>query len=209
MKSVGMNKLCPGSARRWSNDHVAVSQPAHTRATPEFAGLGGSMRYREGMHWGWVVVVALAGCGDSGASLEYMDDDFPAGGCRGTDGSSTNAECETEAEPTSSSGAVTTTTTGAAMCESTDDCIGTYCVAPWDAAVEARGEFTCEFACVGLLDERRWCMDDAACCVDGSRCTARGYCIFEDDASSSSSEGTSSSSGDASSGATSSGSTGE
>ena len=153
------------------------------------------MRYREGMRLGWVVVVvALAGCGDSGTSLEYMDDDFPAGGCRGTDGSTTNAECETEAAPTSSAGAVTTSTTGATVCEGTDDCIGTYCVAPWDAGVEARGEFTCEFACVGLLDERRWCMDDAACCSNDARCTARGYCIVEDQGTSSSSEGTSSSS---------------
>jgi hypothetical protein len=165
------------------------------------------MRYRGGMRLGWVVVVfAIAGCGDEAASLEYMDDDFPAGGCRGTDGSTTNAECETEAAPTSSGGAVTTGTTGAATCVGTDDCIGTYCVAPWDAAVEARGEFTCEFACVGLLDERRWCMDDAACCSSDARCTARGYCIVEGEGSSSSSEGSSSTSEGTSS--TSSGSTG-
>jgi hypothetical protein len=125
-----------------------------------------------------------------------MDDDFPAGVCTATDtdtGTATGMECETEAAPVTTSGAATSGT--ANTCQATADCMGGRCVAPWDATSEVRGEFACEFACVALIDETRWCADDASCCEPAARCTARGYCIIEGESTSTSGDATSTGTG--------------
>jgi hypothetical protein len=179
-----MGKLCPGSAHRIPNDHAPPSQGAHATPRREFPGSDASMRYREGMRLGWVVVgFALAGCAsDSGASgVEFMDDDFPAGGCRDTDGATGGGTigCDTEDAPTTAGLGTTGGTTSSAACGASNECMGGHCVAPWDSAAQSRGEFACEFACVAELDERQWCSDDAACCDAAATCTARGYCIVD------------------------------
>jgi hypothetical protein len=195
------------------NDHPSVSRAAHGLQASEFAGLRGAMRYRGGMRLGWIVVtLGLAGCGSDATSLQYMDDDFPAGGCRDTEGAGTTS-CDTDALPATDDMSNTGGTTDTNACAASDDCIGGHCVAPWDPATEARGEFTCEFACIGELDERRWCSDDASCCDTAARCTARGYCIVEGSGGSSTGDTTSTSgsssesSSSSSSSSTSSGST--
>ena len=152
------------------------------------------MRYREGMRLGWIgVALGLAGCGaDGGAGgVDYMDDDFPAGGCRDTEAPGTDTECDTDDMPATDS-AFTGGTSNA--CEGSADCMGGHCVAPWDAATEMRGAFVCEFACVDAIDERRWCSDDGSCCDPAARCTARGYCIVDGDGTSTTSEDTTTSS---------------
>ena len=104
----------------------------------------------------------------------YDDDDLPAGTCRDT-GTDTDP-CDTEG---------TTAVTGAGApqddgCQGSSDCMGGFCAASYDPVELRRGELTCQFACVPLLDDDQWCSDDAACCDEGAVCTARGYCVMLD-----------------------------
>ncbi len=157
-----------------------------------------------------VLVVLLVGCGASRESSaqdgvetlqDMMPDDLPAGTCRGTGSGSGTDGCDDE---------TTTTTTGPeadgsnAGCAASEECQGTgACVATWDDGV--RGAFACRFACVPLLDDGAWCIDDASCCDAQATCTPRGYCVVLDaDVGSS---GGSSSGGDASTGGTTGGGT--
>ncbi|MEM6295111.1 MAG: hypothetical protein AAGA54_27820 [Myxococcota bacterium] len=150
-----------------------------------------------------VGLLATAGCFSPNASADgdlgdAMPDDLPPGGCRDTTGGA--EDCETEAAPDpSTTGASTGAEAEDDRCGSVDDCNGgRACAAAWDPETNTRGPLECQFACVPILDERAWCIDDASCCDANAVCTARGYCIVEREGSStggSSSGGGSSSTG--------------
>lgn len=145
----------------------------------------------------WILVCALglAACGggtsndDGAASSSFgdeMPDDLPAGGCRDTEG------CD--AATTSGTGSGNSSGTAESECVGSDDCDGAgACGASWDG--DARGPFSCRFACIPTLDEASWCSDDASCCDDGAECTPRGYCVLTEADETGSSSGTGSGSG--------------
>jgi hypothetical protein len=113
----------------------------------------------------------------------YDDDDLPAGTCRDTG---------TDTDPCETGGTTVVTGDGAAPddgCQGSADCMGGFCAAAFDPVAVQRGELTCQFACVPLLDDDQWCADDASCCDQGAVCAARGYCVMLDDAGTSTGTG--------------------
>ena len=58
-------------------------------------------------------------------------------------------------------------------CQASADCMGGFCVAPFDPDTLQRSPRTCQFMCVPLLDDTLWCSDDAACCDEDATCTER------------------------------------
>jgi hypothetical protein len=103
---------------------------------------------------------------------DAMPDDFPAGSCRTSSGTSDDCETGTSTGDASTSAAAST---GGDQCEASGDCEGAgSCVAAWDDG--ARGAFACQFTCVPSLDETAWCRDTDACCDPEATCTSRGYC---------------------------------
>jgi hypothetical protein len=128
-------------------------------------------------------VLGLAGCnahdealaGGGGEDL-YDDDDLPAGTCRDT-GTDTDP-CDTEGTTGAASPGAGDPGTGADACQSSAECPGGVCAAEFDPVTIQHGALACQFACIPLLDDAMWCSDDAACCVQGSVCTARGYCVL-------------------------------
>ena len=124
--------------------------------------------------------LALVGCFDpnsEGGTLDqYDDDDLPSGVCRDT-GTDTDP-CDTEGTTIGPGAGAAEPPDRADACEASADCMSGVCVAPFDAATLERGDLICRFACVPLLDDTAWCSDDASCCVEGARCTDRGYCVM-------------------------------
>lgn len=126
-----------------------------------------------------VVVLAaspIGGCfaksdAAGGADIGYMPDEVPSGErCDTGDGSGTSAEaCETTGG-TVPEGAVGSPCDGSVECNA-----GLVCAAPFDRG--ERGVYACVGACIGLMDEARWCADASACCDPDALCTTRGYCI--------------------------------
>lgn len=93
----------------------------------------------------------------------YMDDDVPAGNCM------TGTGCASDGSDGGSTAA------SEATCESTLQCdVGQMCVATFDGDI---GEFECSSTCIDDMEEDRWCLDDDACCMAGSICSERGYCV--------------------------------
>lgn len=141
--------------------------------------------------------LALGGCfaaeddsahGGATGDIGYMEDDLPAGKCRGdTDElGDTDTDCgavDTEGDNLSSTGLVGSSSSSSGgptdECSVSDDCQGAVCAGSFDLESEARTPFECVFNCLENLDEERWCSDDAACCDDAATCTRRGYCVVE------------------------------
>lgn len=132
----------------------------------------------------WVLLVVGCAADDSQGAAGpddealYDDDDLPAGTCRDT-GTDTDP-CDTEG---------TTIVSGAGApqddgCQGSADCMGGFCAAAFDPVAVQRGELTCQFACVPLLDDDQWCADSASCCDQGAVCVARGYCVIPDEGTS-------------------------
>jgi hypothetical protein len=112
-----------------------------------------------------VVGGLLSGCfsADSAEADDYMDEDLPAGNCM------TGTGCATEGGADASGGVP------AGSCESTLQCDDEQiCVATFDGDI---GEFECRSMCIIDMDEDHWCLDDDACCMAGSICSERGYCM--------------------------------
>ena len=131
-----------------------------------------------------VGILLVGACDDAGGYTDAMPDDLPAAMCE----TGTGGDCETGGQ-TSEEGSSSTTGDPPADCQ-VDGCMGQgVCAADWDRDTEVRGAFECRFACVPLLDDTAWCSDDASCCDATARCTERGYCVFDEDASGSTSTG--------------------
>ncbi len=149
-------------------------------------------------HGRWILALGLlGGCADSTAAegdsfSDYMPEDLPAGGCRDTerpDGEPTGGleSCDTDATTTTTGDAAASSSGTASddACQASEDCNGTEsCAATWDAQTQTRGPLACQFACIPALDDASWCSDDEACCDVDARCTERGYCVLDEDGSS-------------------------
>jgi hypothetical protein len=129
-------------------------------------------------------------CGDDGADgYTYMPDEVPSGRC----GADTNEGDEGDTEDcteTTGMGSTTEPSDGDAgsPCSHSGECNeGLVCSAPFSQG--ERGEFACVEACIGHMDEQRWCADASACCDPDAVCTMRGYCLSPDGSSSSAGEG--------------------
>jgi hypothetical protein len=113
----------------------------------------------------------MAGRADSaGADIDYMPEEVPSG-----------EECDTDATPSEACRPETDAPPGAAgsPCDGSMECNdGLICAAPFDRG--ERGTYACVAACIGAMDEARWCADAGACCDPEAICTARGYCIASD-----------------------------
>ena len=131
-----------------------------------------------------LLAAGLSGCfAPVGDLSDEMPEDLPAGSCEDTDTDACASSSGTSGAGASSGGSSSTTAPVVDDCEATGSCLGgDACVAEWDAQAESRGPFVCRFACVPLLDEASWCLDDAACCDASAQCTARGYCIVPESA---------------------------
>lgn len=140
--------------------------------------------------WPTVVLLGLVvGCGndESDAADDYKGEDIPPGSCTGdacdpTGGSSTGTGGSGDSGGTGGSGSGSSDGSGTTAwedeCQSSEDCPGgEMCVAPF--AGTDRGALECVTVCVDVMDESRWCADDAACCSPAAACTARGYCVLD------------------------------
>ncbi len=125
----------------------------------------------------------LSACFSPGSLTDEMPEDLPAPSCEDTDTDACASSSGATGPESSTGGSSSTTAPVVDGCEATDSCLGEdACVADWDAEAESRGPFVCRFACVPLLDEASWCIDDGSCCDPSAQCTARGYCIIPEPA---------------------------
>jgi hypothetical protein len=131
--------------------------------------------------WGLALSSSSVSCSDSndsasGADYGYMDDDIPSGErcATGTTAGEGSAEpCETSSTGDPAPGAA------GSPCDRSLDCNDDLvCAAFFDRG--ERGVYACVEACIGVMDEARWCADASACCDPDAVCTARGYCILPD-----------------------------
>lgn len=142
----------------------------------------------------FLIAVSLLGCSGSADSFEYMEDDLPAGNCRGTTTSPGNCDTdtaasrETDAAPTSdgdadtgsggsSTGDVSSSGGPVDACSQSDECTGGICAAQFDPDTSGRSGFECVFACIDNFDDVGWCADDSGCCDAEATCSPRGYCL--------------------------------
>ncbi len=113
------------------------------------------------MRWVLVWLSCVAGCGGKESALggdDFIDEPVPPKGCDATTGADT--DCRDQLIPDGD-------------CLATDDCMGGWCVAPFDGDI---GRFVCRETCIELNDEASWCLDAAACCDPAATCSSRGYC---------------------------------
>lgn len=154
-----------------------------------------------------ILSVAVAACGDDLPTLEGSSSSGPF---ITTSTSTTDDSASTTAAPmpASSDEGVGTTGTSSTSGPSTvgipDECLvssecpdGELCVAPFDqsAGPEGKGAYECVTECVVIMDEDRWCADAAACCDPLAECTDRGYCVYPEESTGSSTDGSGSSGG--------------
>ncbi len=187
------------------NDHdpqLAIShvpKPWISRAESAFC------RYRDRMRLDWIAAALVAaglgavGCGASteeddaqassaadGPTIGVDPETLPAGHCDtdGATGGDTD-DCETEGEPSGSAagdegGSTAGDDASQPECASTNDCMSGVCASAYDADAQQPLPATCAFACIDVLNESQWCIDDASCCDPQARCTRRGYCVIDD-----------------------------
>jgi hypothetical protein len=138
------------------------------------------MKKRVLIVWGLALSSSSVSCFEAedsaGADYGYMDDDIPSGercatGTSGGEGST--QPCETSSTGDPDPGAAGSPCDGSLDCN--DDLV---CAAFFDRG--ERGVYACVEACIGVMDEARWCADASACCDPDAVCTARGYCISPD-----------------------------
>lgn len=139
-----------------------------------------------------LLVVGLAACGDDlpEPGLGPGSVDSTSTGSPSLDSTTTTSTTTGGSTSTSTSSSSSTTTEGGNTFGEVDDCLltndcpaGLYCVAPFDQSLgpEGKGLNECVADCVDIMDETRWCTDEAACCDPTAECTDRGYCVHPSD----------------------------
>lgn len=152
-----------------------------------------------------MLLVVLSGCSrcedNNCVDKECITYDPTTSTSSGSDGADGDAATETGNVPTSDGGSESSSSsTGIddGQCQGTDECGAQFCVAPY--ADNVRGAFACVDACVGPVEETKWCFDDAACCDPAAHCTIRGYCEVEGATTTGGSDSTSDDGGSSSTG---------